>query len=74
MAENLNIMQIKLQEIKGTTSTDWKDLSMEYVTKDQLINIFKNKGYNVSTLDDITNNGEIRYQTKMFVRNKKGVN
>ena len=44
------------------------------MTKEQLILAFQNKGYKVNTLDDINNNGEIRYQTKMFIRNKKGVN
>jgi hypothetical protein len=67
-------VKIKLQEIKGSTSTDWKDLAIEYMTKEQMILAFQNKGYKVNTLDDINNNGEIRYQTKMFVRNKKGVN
>ena len=32
---------------------------------------FKRQGYDVKTLEDITNNGQIRYQLKMFVRNKK---
>ena len=67
-------VKIKLQEIKGSTSSDWKDLAIEYMTKEQLILAFQNKGYKVNTLDDINNNGEIRYQTKMFIRNKKGVN
>ena len=67
-------VKIKLQEIKGSTSTDWKDLSLEYVTKDQMIKAFQNTGYKVNTLDDINNNGEIRYQVKMFVRNKKEIN
>ena len=64
-------VKIKLQEIKSTSSTDWVDLSTDYMSKDQLVRVFKNKGYNVSTLKDINNAGEIRYQIKMLVRNKK---
>ena len=67
-------VKIKLQEIKQTSSTDWENLSVEYITKDQLIKVFQNKGYNIATINDINNNGDIRYQVKMQIRNKKGLN
>ncbi|MBQ4262670.1 MAG: hypothetical protein IJB83_00295 [Bacilli bacterium] len=65
-------VKIKLQEIKGeATEEEWKNLSEEYVTLEEMINIFKTEKYEVETLNDINNNGEIRYQVKMFIRNKK---
>ena len=55
-------------------STDWTDLSVDYMSEDQMIRVFQNKGYNIGTLKDINNNGEIRYQMKLLVRNKIGGN
>ncbi len=63
--------KIKLQEIQGTTSSSWNNLSTDYLTEEELINTFKAKGYKISTLEDINNNGQIRYQLELFVRNKK---
>lgn len=63
--------KIKLQEIQGTTSSAWNNLSSDYLTEEELIGLFKAKGYNVKTLEDINNNGQIRYQMELFVRNKK---
>ena len=67
-------VKIKLQEIKSVTSNDWVDLSNEYITREQLIRVFQNKGYNIGSINDINNNGDIRYQVKMQIRNKKGLN
>ena len=39
-----------------------------------MITLFKNNNFNVNTLSDINNNGEIRYQVKMLLRNKKEMN
>ena len=63
--------KIKLQEIKGKTGDGWTNINDEYLTESQLIQLYQSKGYKVETLEDITNNGEIRYQIKLFVRNKK---
>ena len=63
--------KIKLQEIKGTTTSSWNNLSTDYLTEEELIKTFQAKGYKVSTLEDIMNNGQIRYQLKLFIRNKK---
>ena len=63
--------KIKLQQIIPGESGGWTNLSQDYISEEELINIFKNKNYNVKTLEDINNNGEIRYQIKMYVRNKK---
>ena len=64
-------VKIKLQEIKGSTSGDWEDLDDDYLSEEALIKVYQNKGYKVATLEDINNNGDIRYQVKMLVRNKK---
>ena len=41
------------------------------MTEGEMINLFRERGYNVGSLQDITNNGEIRYSLKLFLRNKK---
>lgn len=65
--------KIKLQQIIGATDESWSSLTEndKYVTFDEMITIFKNNKYEVNTLKDISDNGEIRYQTKMLLRNKK---
>jgi hypothetical protein len=67
-------VKIRLQEIKAGTNDNWENLSNEYLTEEQVIKVFNEKGYEVKTLEDITNNGEIRYKLQMTVRNKKGAN
>ncbi len=64
-------VKIKLQQIKGTTDASWENLSTEYMTKDAMIALLKEKGYNVEKLLDISNNGSIKYIIKMMIRNKK---
>ena len=63
--------RIKLQEIKGTSTAGWENLSTNNLSEEELIKLFKEKGYKVNTLEDITNNGQIKYQLVTFVRNKK---
>ena len=63
--------KIKLQQILGTTEESWEDLSQTFVSEEEMINIFKSKNYNVNSLKDINNNGELRYKVKMYIRNKK---
>ena len=63
--------KIKLQQNLGSETDGWNSLSNEYMTEGEMISLFKEKGYNVNTLQDITNNGEIRYSLKLFLRNKK---
>ena len=63
--------KIKLQEIKGTTDSSWEDLSTTYVSEEEMINIYKQNKYNVNSLEDINNNGELKYDIKMIIRNKK---
>ena len=64
-------VKIKLQEIKSEVNDNWEDLSTDYLTEEEVIKKFVEKGYEVKTLRDVTNNGQIKYKLKMFVRNKK---
>ena len=64
--------KIKLQEIIGKTESAWQNIANEYLSEEEMIKVFKNKGYKVNNLEDIINNGQIKYQLKLFVRNKKG--
>lgn len=63
--------KIKLQEIQGSSVAGWNNVSNDYLSEEALIRLFNNKGYKVNTLEDITNNGQIRYQLVTYVRNKK---
>ena len=64
-------VKIKLQEIQGTNPDSWENLSEDYITESEMIQLLKDKKYDVNTLDDISNNGELNYLIKMYVRNKK---
>lgn len=67
-------VKVKLQEIKGDLSeSSWENLAPDYVTEDEMIRIFNDNKFDITTLKDIDNYGEIRYQIKMYVRNKKEV-
>ena len=68
--------KIKLQQITGASEQNWTSLTEndKYVSFDEMITLFKNNNFNVNTLSDINNNGEIRYQVKMLLRNKKEMN
>ncbi len=65
--------KIKLQQILPSTTTGWENLANEYLTEEGLIKLYQDNKYDVKTLEDIVNNGEIRYQVKMYVRNKKEI-
>ena len=66
-----NKTKIKLQEIKGTSESSWENLSETYVTEEEMIKIYKNNKYDVNSIQDINNNGELKYDIKMIIRNKK---
>lgn len=65
-------VKLKVQEIKNTSKEDYENIGTEY-TKDMevIIKALNEKGYDVETLEDIAMNGELKYLTKMFIRNKK---
>ena len=69
-----NKTKIKLQQITGTTESSWEKLSEDYVSEDEMITIYKNNKYDVNSLQDINNNGELKYEIKMIIRNKKEAN
>lgn len=64
-------VKLKIQEIIGTSNTEWQDLSETYMSKDELVEFLKQKGYNVNSYEDIINNGELNLKIQMLVRNKK---
>jgi len=64
-------VKIKLQEILGMTEESWKDLTTNYMTSEEMIKVLKDKNYKVETLEDIQNNGELKYKVQMSIRNKK---
>ena len=65
-------VKIKLQQYLGDLDDSWENLKInDYVTEEELIKIYKDNKYKVNSLEDISNNGEIKYQIKMFVRNKR---
>ena len=65
--------KIKLRPILGTGDGEWSPLAGNtlYLTEEEMLNLFKNNNYNINTLDDIANEGSVRYQVKMYIRNKK---
>lgn len=66
--------KIKLQAILGNTTESWKEIG-NYVTLEEMIQIFNDNGNKVTNLEDITNNdGEIKYELKLLIRNKKEAN
>ena len=66
--------QIKLRQILNSSDAGWSPLggNTNYLTEEEMLNLFKNNNYtNINTLDDIANEGNVRYQVKMYIRNKK---
>jgi hypothetical protein len=65
--------KIKYQQILSKGEAKWVNVgnNNEYLTLENMIKLLKNNKYEVNTLEDISNNGTIRYQLKMYVRNKK---
>ena len=65
--------KIKYQEILSKGEPQWVNIgnNNDYLTLDGMIKLLQNNKYNVNTLEDISNNGTIRYQLKMYIRNKK---
>ena len=66
--------KIKLQQNMGNETDGWESLSTNYLSENEIINLYKEKGYKIETLQDITNNGETRYELKLYIRNKKETN
>lgn len=67
-------VKIKLQQNLGSEASGWESLTSSYLTENEMINLFKEKGYKIETLEDITNNGETKYELQLYIRNKKETN
>lgn len=65
--------KIKYQEIVSNGGAKWVNIGNndKYISEEEMIKLLQNNKYNVNTLEDISNDGTIRYQLKMYVRNKK---
>lgn len=64
--------KVKLQEIRpSSSSSEWTNLSNDYISENDMIELYKKQGYKVSSLKDINNNSDLKYQIKMYIRNKK---
>ena len=48
-----------------------RHIDLKKYNEQELIEKFKSLGYEVNSLTDIVNNGELSYKIKMYVRNKK---
>ena len=55
----------------GITDANWKDLAVEYLSLEDMIHTCQLNKYEVNTLEDIQNNGELKYKLQMLIRNKK---
>jgi hypothetical protein len=51
--------------------TNWVSINDEALTKEELINMYRENGIDVNTLNDIDNNENIRYQMVIKYRNRK---
>ncbi len=49
----------------SATDGEWVELNDKYVDLDELLKLFKNKGFEVKSLDDIKSNNKIRYTVKL---------
>jgi len=65
--------KIKLQAILGNTTESWKPIG-DYVTLEEMIQVLNDNGYKVTSLEDIVNNGQLKYELKLLIRNKKEAN
>lgn len=65
--------KIKYQEILSKGEPKWVNVgnNNDYLTLEDMIKLLQNNNYDINTLEDISNNGTIRYQLKMYIRNKK---
>ena len=63
--------RIDLRRITSSGNSEWKVFNNEYLALDDLIKELKNKGYKVDSLKDIILSGELRYKTKLLIRDKE---
>lgn len=63
--------KIKLQKILSNNEEKWVNISETFLTKEEMLQKFKDLGYPVNTLADINASGELKYDLKIYYRNKK---
>ncbi len=62
--------KIKFQEILSTTTEEnWKNLSDDYLTEQEMITKFTELGKTVTSLSDISASGDMKYELKLYYRN-----
>lgn len=66
-------VQMKIRPILNVGDDGWLPLgeNTRYMTLEEMINLFNNNDYKFESLDDINKDGTVRYQLKMYIRNKK---
>ncbi len=63
--------KVKLQQILSNNEEKWINISDTFLTKEEMIQKFKDLGFPVNTLADINASGELKYDLKIYYRNKK---
>ena len=64
---------MKIRPVLNVGEDGWLPLgeNNKYMTLDEMLALFKNNDYKYESLDDINKDGTVRYQLKMYIRNKK---
>lgn len=57
-------------ELKDSSTDNWDKISDDYLTLEEFINKLKSLEYNVSSIKDINNNEELKYDVQLKYRNK----
>ena len=63
--------KLDIRKITPSGNSEWKIFNSEYLTLDELIKQLQAKGYNINSLEDIMLSGELKYKTKLLIRNKE---
>ena len=61
----------KLVDSDKGTEGEWIKLSEDYMELEELLTVFKEKGFEVKTLNEIEKNKEIRYSLQLEYANKE---
>lgn len=63
--------KIKLQKILSNPEEKWVNISDTFLTKEEMLQKFRDLGYKVNSLADVNASGELKYDIKLYYRNKK---
>ena len=66
-------IQMKIRPILNVSEDGWLPLddNTQYLTLEEMFTLFSNNDYDFESLEDINKDGTVRYQIKMYIRNKK---